>query len=150
MLINIQYTEKLIARWESWWNSWPEVGTSLSIHHQQSGSTAHSWKHSTAQLSSHYWRRWCSNRAHWFQIDPTNGQTAGILFHYLSLEHSLTADHVFSDGTTESHTGSFTALIFNTIILLLLFFNYGLLINLSYFMLYSVLKLKWWVFYHCK
>lgn len=47
-------------------------------------------QHSTAHLSSHYWWRCCSNGAHWFQINLNNGLTAGILFHYLSLEQGLT------------------------------------------------------------
>lgn len=38
--------------------------------------------HSQARLSLHYWRRWCSNGAHWFQINLTNGLTAGIFSHY--------------------------------------------------------------------
>lgn len=48
----ISSAQGTITSRESWWNSCPGVGTSLSIHHGQSGSIAHLWKRSTAHLSS--------------------------------------------------------------------------------------------------
>lgn len=93
----------------------------------------------TAHLSSHYWRRWCSNGAHWFQINPSNGQTAGILFHYLSLEWGLTWQLIMHCLLVQLHhilnlVSPFVALIYT----FLFIFNY------SYYCV-SMFKTKSWL-----
>lgn len=48
--------------------------------------------------------RWCSNWAHWFQINPNNGRTAGILFHDPFLEQGLTWQLMYSLMVQLHHT----------------------------------------------
>lgn len=67
-----------VAGWVLWWNSCPDVIISLFIHYFHHEDTSDQQQNNSAPR--------LSNWAHWFQIKPNDGQAAGRILHYQSLD----------------------------------------------------------------